>query len=402
MGLLSWLFPSPADRLKKARKLLSEGRFAEARMQVLDVELDGAAEVLAEAHSGLVKVNLERALGQARAGNARQMEGHLELAERFATEADAPLIAEYRERMSSAADRNAAVAAWKDLRAAARRRQDLGVDPGDFTLVALNGDGAVQLAFDENDPLGLPHLVVQPNAATFKPAGVTAPDDPDALTDNELDRCVGALRALYPGTLAPQVDTGGRALARGVLQQVAGRPEQAVLSLLELPEDNAVARFELGRAACALGQHAAAERALSDFGDLAGHQPVGDVHSALLLAEVIAWTGGKERALEMVRAVRKDSDRRGAHLFVALATETGHLVEAKEVLDQLTRRNPKDKRLPQLTAAWTLREAARELGEQFPWVRGEGEPNPKEMKVVQERLGQAMEQVLSNLPAPDA
>ena len=61
MGIFSWLFPSPADRIAKAQRLMADERFAEARLEVIDVE-DPAAEALrTQAEGALVTLNLNKA-----------------------------------------------------------------------------------------------------------------------------------------------------------------------------------------------------------------------------------------------------------------------------------------------------------------------------------------------------
>ena len=69
MGLLSWLFPGPVEKVAKARRLMADGRFAEARMLVVDVEGEAAEALRLEAEAGLVRLNLEGAVKGGRAGD---------------------------------------------------------------------------------------------------------------------------------------------------------------------------------------------------------------------------------------------------------------------------------------------------------------------------------------------
>ncbi|MCK6517649.1 hypothetical protein L6R46_21615 [Myxococcota bacterium] len=91
MGLLSWLFPSPADRVSRARRLLDEGQPARARDEVEGVEGAEADAVRADARRGLMRLNLSLARQYAEGGGFHQAEDHLALAEEHADPGDPEL-----------------------------------------------------------------------------------------------------------------------------------------------------------------------------------------------------------------------------------------------------------------------------------------------------------------------
>lgn len=345
MGLLGWLFPKPADKIAKARKLMADERFAEARMAVLDVDDPEAEAVVAEAEAALVRVNLERAVQRARAGDAEQAQSHLELAEQFHAGGQEALFEQTQAEMQRIAVDSARDAVWDDLVAAAERRRKLGDDPGDFARSALDGEGAVRLYFGGDEPFGLPGLEIEPRAVEFVPPWV--PDD--------RLRVVDALNAAWPERLHGHIRAGGEPLIDAMLALADRRPEAAVDLLLDTPEDNPVTRFELGRAAAALGCHLAAIFALRQAREAAGEPfAVGGLPVRVFGARCLRWAGARGPAWETMSDLEpadRDYDR---HLYVALAMETGRLDEADAVLETLPDEDPAG---PQLDAALTLRRA---------------------------------------------
>ncbi len=345
MGLLGWLFPKPADKIAKARKLMGDERFAEARLAVLDVDDPEAKAVVAEAEAALVRVNLERAVQRARAGDAEQAQSHLELAEQFHAGGQEALFEETRAEIQRIAVDSARDAVWDDLVTAAERRRKLGDDPGDFARSALHGEGAVRLYFGGDEPFGLPGLEIEPRAAEFVPPWV--PDD--------RLRVVEALEGAWPERLHGHIRAAGEPLIDAMLALADRRPEAAVDALLDTPEDNPVTRFELGRAAAALGCHVAAIFALRQAREAADAPfTVGGLPVRVFGARCLRWAGARGPAWETMsdlEAADRDYDR---HLYVALAMETGHLDEADAVLETLPDEDPAG---PQLDAALTLRRA---------------------------------------------
>ena len=86
MGLLSWLFPSPEDRIRRAQDLVDRERYADARLEVMDIDHPEALEILEQAERALTLLNLQEALSWGRAGDDRRVQMHMELAETFRKE----------------------------------------------------------------------------------------------------------------------------------------------------------------------------------------------------------------------------------------------------------------------------------------------------------------------------
>ena len=111
MGLLSWLFPSDDERMNKAEARLAQGEFALARDMVESIEGARAADLLRRAHAGLLSMNIEVALGYARAGDFDRAREHMSLAEEFAQPGDPELrgarraLREAREGLKAPGDR---------------------------------------------------------------------------------------------------------------------------------------------------------------------------------------------------------------------------------------------------------------------------------------------------------
>ncbi|MCB9544210.1 MAG: hypothetical protein H6703_17415 [Myxococcales bacterium] len=355
MGLLRWLFPGPAEKVAKARRLMAEGRFAEARLLVVDVDDEAARALVAEAEAALVRVNLEGALQRCRAGDEAAVAGHLEVARRFARGEGEAAFAEVEAAMAAVRRRRALDGVWQGLRAAADRRRRLGDDPGDFVLGALSGSGAVRLFFGGEEPFGLPGIELGPRASDFVPGWVPAVADPGQPSVSERAAVADALRAAWPEALHGAVAAAGDALVEAMVALGAGRPERAVARLLDLPAENAAARFELGRAAAALGQHEAAAVALGEARAAAGAAfVVGGLSSRVLEAQVLRWAGAAGAAWSVVGEMSAAERGAAAHLCVALAMETGRLDEAEAALSALAAGDPGR---PQLEAALALRRA---------------------------------------------
>ncbi len=366
MGFLSWLFPSTQDKIAKAQKLLEQERFAEARQLIVDLRAPEVPALMERCDRGLVSLNLERARGFCRAGNEGQVEHHLELAQRYAqSEQEAEFESFQRERIKIRRARNRA-SLMEQLGSAAKRRAELGPDPGDFSWIAFNGDGSIQLVSDEEHPLGIPRLVVQPDPAMFRPQEVQAAEEAESPSPEELERTRAALLEIYPSTLTEEVKAGGEPLLRALLFQVAGAPERAIPILLKLSDENPVGRLELARAACALGKHEAAYTLMEQFSEMVGGHRIGALHSIHFQAAIAAWSGDDRRALELLRG---DLLAEAPHLQAALCIGEGALEEAREFLLKIYEESPKDARLEQLGVAWAMHQAAERLFEKHPELK---------------------------------
>jgi len=375
MGLLSWLFPKPADRIAKAKKLMAQSRFAEARLEVVDLDEEEARTLKTEAESALVKINLERAQQYARAADVGQVETCLNLAENFSDGSHEALFEETMELIKSQAQLRAVAEMWEGLRQQAERRRRLGADPGDFTLRAYEGTRTVRLFFGAQTAFNLPGLEVEPDQSWFKPQWIPVAADPDAPTPAEIAAAQSALVAAYPAHHAEALNAAGEVLARAIMETAAGRPERAVEALMDLPEGNLPRAFELGRAAAGLGVHEAAAYALKQFAEGDGEGDgkdaiVGGLSFRALYAAVLRWAGVKDTAYDHALAARELEPESIPHLFAALAIETRHFEEAEAVIEGLEPENPS--RL-QLDCVLRLQRALKAQLDANPIVRDEAQ-----------------------------
>jgi len=353
MGLFGRLFNKPAARLDKARKFMAQARFAEARAEVVDLDDDAAKALVLEAETRLVEINLERAVQRARAGDLQQAESHIEVAETYRKPGQDALFEEAQGRILALQAEETREEVWSELIAAAERRRTLGDDPGDFARQALSGVGTVRLYFGGDEPFGLPGIEIEPRAEEFVPPWVPETADPPA--EAEMRTVRDALRAAWPEALHGHIEAGGDALVRAVVALGNRRPEAAVSLLLDSPEDNPVCRFELGRAAAALGCHVAALMAVRQAREAADTAfMVGDLPVRVFGARCLRWAGARGPAWATMRDLSEADRAYDVHLYIATAIEANQLDEADAVLESLP---DDDEAGPQLDAALVLRRA---------------------------------------------
>ncbi|MBX2801702.1 MAG: hypothetical protein KTR31_28750 [Myxococcales bacterium] len=308
MGLLSWLFPSPEDRVVRAKRFLDNGRPDEARLEVLGVDLPQARDVLVEAETQLARQNLEAAVGYARADDDHRVHIHLELADQF-----------HHGGLE------------EEFRTARREMREIRASRSEADQRAKEQEQARLLAAD---PLGL----------TGGPSWLDRQAPGDLLDPDreEVEQRVALLVENYPEDLRKGVASLGADFAQAVLALEDGKPDQALQSLLALPDDAALVQWERARAAHALGDPSAAARAVRQFGDLAqGHHPMGRVHSGTYLAQLLAESGDPHGALRALREVRRRDPEQGGFLFAQLLAATDALEEAEATTTELIRRSPK-------------------------------------------------------------
>jgi len=308
MGLLSWIFPSPADRVARARKELAAGRPQEARLEVLDVDHPDAPAVLVEAENALALRNLEAATQACRSGDDVRAAEHLALADRFhhgGHEEQFKVVR--RELRTIRAERSAADI--RDKEEAQRR------------LMAA-------------DPLGI----------TGGPSWLdkAASDEPFDADKEELEARLALIVEGYPDALRERVGHLGADFARAVLDLDEGRADLSLQAMLALPDDEPLVQWERARAAYALGDPTAAARALRRFGELAGrHHPMGNRHSATFLAQCLTETRDLAGALRVLRSARVDEPKLGTLLYANLLAATDDLSQAEELLKGLVRDHPR-------------------------------------------------------------
>jgi tetratricopeptide (TPR) repeat protein len=305
MGLWSWLFPSPEQRLERARADLLGGRYNDARTAALELNLPGAAEIVEQAGIGLCRLNLAHAVSWAQAGDEEKVQQHLELAETF-------------RHVQTAADIADALRQVRDI----RRAQEAEV------MAQARVEEARREAVDGrfHEQHGLPALPI-----------------PEGLADEEIEAMevrLALLHESYPEDLRDDMVTLGPDFSQAVFEIEESKPADALRKLYAMPESPLVLH-ERGRAALAVGDLTAAVAAWTTFGQAVGHREMGHAHTATLLAHAQAQLGDLQAALATLRAARKEKPDVGGTLYPALLEATGDLPGAeKDLLAMLKRHGP--------------------------------------------------------------
>ena len=307
MGLLSWIFPSAEDRVARARKQLERGRPDEARLEVLDVDHPEAKAVLKEAENALALRNLEAAVQCVRAHDDVRAGEILELADRFHS---GGLEAEFREARREMREIRA-----ERGRAAEREKED------------------EQRRLLSADPLG-----VTGGPSWLDRTGDASVFGPDR---EELEARLALIVESYPESLKPSVAELGAPFAQAVLDLDDGRPDLSIQALVALPDEQPLVQWERARAAYAVGDPAAAAKALKRFAKDAGHHGIGQRHSATFLAQCLAESGDVQGGLQVLRSARADAPKLGGLLFANLLEATDGLEEAEKVLKGVIKDAPR-------------------------------------------------------------
>lgn len=298
MGWLSRLLGTdPTSRVEKARKLLDKGEYNEARWSLDGVEHPDVGPLLAQAKAGLVLLNLDEARARYSASDSVGAKEHLEIAREFGASHDQ--LKEVRRF-------------GRELREQAEARKVAEAE----APVTPEGD----------DPLwGLP------------------PDDPRLRYAMRLETWPEALR-LRLSQLGPR-------FAQAVMTIEDGDPTLAFDALTPFAESEPAARYERARAALQLGRLPAAAADLTAFADALGHQRIGNQHTAVLHAQVLARVGRGEEALGVLEtSIRTDGaiDLRGSR--ASLLEAMGRMEEARDEAEALLHKAPKDQGLYRLLA----------------------------------------------------
>jgi len=306
MGFLSWLFPTPDDRVARARRFMEQDRPDEARLEVLGLDHADAPTILAEAQQALAIKNLEAALEYGRAGDEDRVRIHLELADTFH---EGGLEERFRETRRQ----------LRELRETRRVAEEQEKRAAESRLL----DHDVPEAFDDG------------SRALVGAAGSDAERD-------ELEARIALLVENYPESLREGVRDLGSDFVTAVLDLEDGRPHEALSILLELSDKQPLVQWERARAAHALGDASAAATAARAFSELAGgHHRMGRHHSGTYLAQLLAESGDVPGALRVMREVRRKEPDEGGSLFAQLLMVTGELEKAESVTRALLKQSPK-------------------------------------------------------------
>ncbi|MBV69816.1 MAG: hypothetical protein CMH52_00575 [Myxococcales bacterium] len=385
MGIFSWLFPSTEDKINKARKLVSDGRYAEARLQLLDIDDDGARALLSQTQTELVKLNLHKAIQRARAGDSSQVDSHLALAEQFHDGTLTDLFDETKSKILELGEAGAIDAVWDDLEAFAHRRARLGTDPGDFTLTAYSGSGSIRLFFGGDRPFNLPSLEFDPHQVWFKPSWFSTSDGD--VSDFNL-----ALDEAYKAADGAHLDSSRDVLHGAIQAQFAEQPEQAVLGLLEEPRDNPAIAYELGRASAALGCYKASILCFEAAEEAAGGPfIVSDLSTRFWIAVCSLWDRDLDRAADALDELDHDVP---AHLLATVYIESGRLERASSALETIAE---DDDERPQLDGAFRLADELETVFRDYPIIKDPEARGTEEWNLALEAGANQLQAVLDSV-----
>jgi tetratricopeptide (TPR) repeat protein len=316
MGILRWLFPSPEDRIKKALGLIEVGEYARARLEVENLEGTKVEAIRQQAGSGLLHLNLELAVAEARAGQHERSTDHLKLAASFTGAGDPAMRAARRQ--------------IRELKAEAEPPKP----PKDLALA--------------RDPEVLHAGPVSPDDVWSLP-----PDDPRLQYAMALEG--------YPLELRARLLALGTDFALAVGKTAAGDPKDAVAALGKFIELEPAARWERARAAHAAGELGLASSDLQAFGDQFGHQVLGGVHTAALLSRILGEQRRLPEGLDVLEAalVHEPNHLQLLGARTGLLEGLGRHAEADEAARELVKLAPRDMGLYKLMARCRVRAGKR-------------------------------------------
>ncbi|MED5370969.1 MAG: hypothetical protein VX899_08160 [Myxococcota bacterium] len=312
MGLLSWLFPSDGDRLRKAEKLLAGQEWAAARDEVMGVEGEQAEALRRKALDGLMHKNIELAILCAESGETEQSRLHMELATEFAAKGD-PAIRAARRQL-------------RELRTGSKQSAPKAPAP------SLGGGGGGVLG-----SMGI--QVATPEMLAGSPAlGGAEGDDPIfSLPPSDPRVRFALMLERYGEQVADRLQALGPDFATAVLSSEEGEPAHAYDVLGRFVEREPLARWFRAQAALLANKPAegvveleALHKAEGGFVELAGQ------HSAAVLAGALMQLGHVKRAAKVLdQALEKEPTHLALQVNKALVLEAlGQDAEA----DNLARR----------------------------------------------------------------
>lgn len=326
MGLLSWLIPGPAERLRKATKLLDRGDPGQARLVLEGLEGAQAQALRDRVLDSLVQLNLEAVQASVNARELTAAAENLELAQRFASDRHREGLREARRLM-----REARAAARLAAPPKAKAKGHSGCASGSC------GGGADEVPLEAPSP-----------GFGADPIWSLPPDHPQVR--------YALLLEGYPDDLRVRFLALGPEFAQAVLLLEDGEHRLAFDALEPFVAGEPAARLPRARAAIAMGQLPRAASELRAFADTFGHQRVDNFHTAVLLARALAGEGRLEEALAIVRTERARADDLELHANeVAMLEGLGRLPEADECGVALLRKAPGDLGVHKLLARIRVR-----------------------------------------------
>jgi tetratricopeptide (TPR) repeat protein len=320
VGLLSWLFPSPQDRLDKARNLLESGEYAQALNHLEGLELDEVPALLGQAREGLQQLNLKMAVAHASAHEFERAEEHLELALGFSGSGNEAI----HEARRVVRDLRSSAPEEKEARRAPAANGPLGMGGAGPQVVA--GEAGIAEAEGQDDLWSLP------------------PDDPRLRFALTLET--------YPEDLRERMVQLGAGFAEAVALTDEGQAAKAVEKLGKFVAADPVARYERARAAQSAGKLGMAGSDLATFRDAVGHQKIGNLHTGAMLAQVLAAQDRLDDALEAAESALADDPKEIQLLGTraSLLEGLGRIEEADDAARNLVKQAPSDMGLYRLMA----------------------------------------------------
>lgn len=166
----------------------------------------------------------------------------------------------------------------------------------------------------------------------------------ERLDENKLDQVRDLIVPAYPATLADPIDSASPDFLRGMLHTAAGRPDLAVLPLLEETGQRALVGLELARVSYALGFPGAAMQALSQFtSNHGGHAVVRRLHTGVFMAQMALQSGDPRQAVEILESIPlHEVGRRPVLLYARLLARIGQTMRSRAVLSDWLAENPDD------------------------------------------------------------
>ena len=369
---------------------MEQERFAEARMQVVDVDHPDARYIVEAAETALVRLNLTKALQRGRAGDIGQVEGHLETARRYHDGTLEDEFAKVEAELEGLFDEHAKAELWENVLFQADRRAQLGTDPGDFTLSAYIGEGSVGLIFGKDRPFNLPALEYGPEQSWFKPLWMAkALENGDGEAPDQV--LVKAARSVYPEIPSKQFELYGSELGDALVHQVSESPELSVQQLIRLPKDDYLIAYELGRSVACLGCFAAARLAFLRAIELAGRDlEVGGLLASDWILACAMWDEDLEAVIAYFDAY--GTEQADARLVTCAAIEAGRLDVAREALNRLSN---EDSERPQLEGALALQTAVETGLENAPILKDQTARDTAEWQAAADALVENLQNELN-------
>lgn len=179
------------------------------------------------------------------------------------------------------------------------------------------------------------------------------PDQLDRLEKHNLGPQAQQILQEYPRELRDAAQTLGQPFLRCAVWLAGGRPDLAVIDLIELPDTHPAVCLDRARVAHALGLDGTAALALSDLVLNHGrHVVVRRLHTGVFLAQLLHDAGNTERAVELLLGLPLHGiGRRPVFLLADLLLELERSAEAGEVLRTWFAEHPDDDEVQRRLAA---------------------------------------------------